>query len=418
MNPPSELDIVAPASTDSDRGLLLQSEEEAVHGQSVAWVQLDQVAQHRIHLGFSGLQQLMSGIAERIRVQLDAGDRCTPMGLDALALYLRHDDSGRDHDALATRLVRAVGSNLFDIGEHEVAATVSIAVRLSGTQGRGVEFELAEAAAEAEALSARGGNRATVTESGNRASDGNATSIAQLLRKALRDDGIRIVTQPLLATHGAERECAQLLPRLLDFNGRLVPAAQFVPIAAERGLLGHLDRWMLRHAIELLRSRPDDSRPQYFVNQSVKMLEDPSLIEWLQRELAPLPLPPRSLVLQFRVLDLKPRLRQVAEVLARLRALGLGVALSGIDETVPDVVLLKHLPCDYLRMKADFARRLLQDPSLARRFEKFTALAHQAQRQLIVPMLEDADEVARIWQMDVDLIQGNFIQTPTEVPLG
>jgi len=31
-----------------------------------------------------------------------------------------------------------------------------------------------------------------------------------------------------------------------------------------------------------------------------------------------------------------------------------------------------------------------------------------------VPMLEDAEEVTRIWQMDVDLIQGNFIQQPVE----
>ena len=31
-------------------------------------------------------------------------------------------------------------------------------------------------------------------------------------------------------------------------------------------------------------------------------------------------------------------------------------------------------------------------------------------------MLEDAEAVSRIWQMDVDLIQGNFIQQPSEQP--
>jgi EAL domain-containing protein (putative c-di-GMP-specific phosphodiesterase class I) len=79
--------------------------------------------------------------------------------------------------------------------------------------------------------------------------------------------------------------------------------------------------------------------------------------------------------------------------------------------------LLKHLPADYLRMKSDFAHRVLDDAALAARFEAFAKAARAAGRKLIVPMLEDAEEVSRIWQMDVDLIQGNFIQQPSEAPV-
>ncbi len=74
------------------------------------------------------------------------------------------------------------------------------------------------------------------------------------------------------------------------------------------------------------------------------------------------------------------------------------------------------LPANYLRMKADFAHRLLDDQELTERFEAFASAARSARRKLIVPMLEDAEEVSRIWQMDVDLIQGNFIQQPSEAP--
>ena len=94
--------------------------------------------------------------------------------------------------------------------------------------------------------------------------------------------------------------------------------------------------------------------------------------------------------------------------------MGVEVSLSGIDERVPDSILLKHLPTDYLRMKADFARRVLADEQLAERFATFTKTARKAGRKVIVPTLEDAEEVSWICQLAVDLIQGNFIQQPSE----
>ncbi|MGB0515235.1 MAG: EAL domain-containing protein, partial [Wenzhouxiangellaceae bacterium] len=112
----------------------------------------------------------------------------------------------------------------------------------------------------------------------------------------------------------------------------------------------------------------------------------------------------------------KPRIRRARTVLESLRELGVSVTLSGVDEKVPEAILLHHLPADYIRMNADFARRLINDHTLADRFQRFTQRARGAGRRLIVTMLEDAEEVSRIWQMDVDLIQGNFIQQPTEQP--
>jgi EAL domain-containing protein (putative c-di-GMP-specific phosphodiesterase class I) len=229
-----------------------------------------------------------------------------------------------------------------------------------------------------------------------------------------------VVFQPLLATSGPETNRFQVLPRLANTDGSLIPAARFVPIAAARGVLPALDQWMIAHILRLIRDRHNrgDEPAWYFINQSPALVDDPKFMTWFENELATIESERRRLVVEFNIIELKARLREARPALSKLRELGVGVSLAGIDEKVPEAVMLKHIPCDFLRMKADFARRVLVDDELADRFQKFAQAAHKADRQLVVPMLENAEAVSRIWQMDVDLIQGNFIQQPSEQPIG
>ena len=381
------------------------------------WAVLDEVAQHRDQLGFSGLERLMHAIHERLRVQLEAEDLCARFGLDAIALVLDPAEGDRDIEHDLNALLRAISGNLFEIGDHMVAATISIAVRRIPDDSRAAETALVRAARAAEQLSARGGNRFETVAAVPEDNDLPSTLLAQLTR-ALNEDNLKVVFQPLLAVSGAERERAQLLPRLTGADGELIPAARFIPAAAERGMLPRLDRWMIEHALRMVSKSADASRPlpQYFLNQSPALIDDAELLNWLRGRIADVPGTAAGLVLEFNILELKPRIRHARTALKTLRDMGVSVTLSGVDEKVPEAVLLHHLPADFIRMKADFARRLVNDHGLAERFQRFALRAREAGRRLIVPMLEDAEEVSRIWQMDVDLIQGNFIQQPTEQP--
>lgn len=385
---------------------------------AVGWILLDEARGHRDQLGFSGLEKLMHAVHERLRMQLDASDITARFGLDAIAVILDSAGGDRDLEADAGALKRSISGSLFEIGEHMIAATTTVTIRMVQEGLRPPETNLVRAARAGEKLSSAGGNRHEIGgESGDQA-ETPGTLLGQLT-KALRDNSLKVVFQPLLATSGPERERSQMLPRLTGPDGTLIPAARFIPVAAERGVLPAVDHWMIAHAIELLRERADAGReiPTLFLNQSPAIIEDNKFVDWLVGQVETLDRGQRKLVLEFNIMDLKPRIRDARKVLAHLQKLGIGISLTGIDEKVPEVVLLKHLPADYLRMKADFARRVLEDAPLAAHFESFAKSARTAGRKLIVPMLEDAEEVSRIWQMDVDLIQGNFIQQPSEAPV-
>jgi len=385
---------------------------------AVCWVLLDDSAGHRGQAGFSGLEKLMHAIHERVRAQLDAVDISARFGLDAIGIILDSRGGDRDLENDAASLKKAINNNLFEIGDHMIAATISIVIRSVHEGLRPAEANLVRAAQAAEKLAAAGGNRYEIGSARDGGADAPATLLGQLT-KALRDNSLKVVFQPLLATSGPERERIQLLPRLTGPDGALIPAARFIPVAAERGVLPAVDHWMIAHAVGMLKRRVDSGgeTPTLFLNQSPAIIDDPKFLHWLVEQLETLESDRRGLVLEFNILDLKPRIRHAREIFAKLQKLKIGISLTGIDEKIPEIVLLKHLPADYLRMKSDFAHRILADQGLAERFETFAKSARAVGRKLIVPMLEDAEEVSKIWQMEVDLIQGNFIQQPSEEPI-
>jgi len=382
---------------------------------AVGWIVLDEASSHRDQIGFSGLEKLVRAVHERARVQLAGADVTARSGPDAIGILLDSDGGDRDFEADANAVQKSVNSSLIEIGEHMIAATISVCIRPVREGLRPAEMNLVRAARTAEQLSRSGGNRLEVGTGSIDEADAPGSLLGQLT-KALRDNSLKVVFQPLLATSGPEVERIQLLPRLAGPDGTLIPAARFIPVAAERGVLPAVDHWMIAHAIRLLRRRLDagDELPTLFLNQSPALIDDEKFGRWLVEQLETLERDHRKLVLEFNILDLKPRIRDARRILAGLQKLGLGISLTGIDEKVPEVVLLKHLPSDFLRMKADFAHRLIDDTDLIEHFEAFAGAARAAGRRLIVPMLEDAEAVSRIWQMDVDLIQGNFIQQPIE----
>ena len=97
---------------------------------AVGWILLDEARGHRDQLGFSGLEKLMHAVHERTRVQLDATDITARFGLDAIGVILDSEGGDRDLDAVAGALRRSISGSLFEIGEHMIAATTTVTIRM------------------------------------------------------------------------------------------------------------------------------------------------------------------------------------------------------------------------------------------------------------------------------------------------
>lgn len=385
---------------------------------AAVYLVLDQGRSLRDRLGFRRLDALVRALQSRVAECLGEADVMASFGETDFAILRSASD--RNLDAWAAGLLKQVGSRLLDTGEESLSVTISIGVCPFDSRIESAEATLLQAVRAAEATSTAGGNRVSLLEPSVSAEQagGNEAHLTELLTTALRENSLRVVYQPLLSVSGENSSRFQMLPRLKADDGGLIPAASFVPVAARKGLLPALDRWILARAMRVLaESRTGDRVMRLFINQSPALLDQADLSAWLKRKLEAVPGVAAGLVLDFRLPELQDRSKHAGDGLGRLKALGVGICLSGIDEDVPAELLLEHLPCDYLRMGPDFAERMLADRNLFDRYSAFVARARAAGRRIIIPMLENEKTVAGIWRAPVDFIQGNFIQKPGDKPV-
>src|SRR5262245_30708889 len=76
---------------------------------------------------------------------------------------------------------------------------------------------------------------------------------AARLNEALDHDHFRLYAQPVAALgNSAGVELAEVLVRLSEEEERMLPPGDFLPVFEHYGMMGQLDRWVVRHTVRRL----------------------------------------------------------------------------------------------------------------------------------------------------------------------
>ena len=70
------------------------------------------------------------------------------------------------------------------------------------------------------------------------------------IRDALDEDRLVMYTQPIIDVHTREVVMHELLLRMIDRDGSIIPPGRFLPAAEQYGLIEEVDRWVLKQAIK------------------------------------------------------------------------------------------------------------------------------------------------------------------------
>lgn len=234
--------------------------------------------------------------------------------------------------------------------------------------------------------------------------------LATDLRNALAEDRFELIFQPIVAVAGGDEAQYQTLLRLRGADGTLHSAGDIVPAAESAGMIADVDRWVLEHALDLLRQRRNENRPvRLFVPQSPRTLARDGYADWLAEAMRARDLEGPSLVLDIRLADAlihSVTLRQFCE---QLVPVGVQFCLSQYEHGSEADALLAQLPLGYVRLSARYADA---NSSSEVRDEMRVAIdrAHRLGLQVVGHRVEDPQAAATLWMGGIDYIQGNLVQ--------
>ncbi|MBK8064376.1 MAG: EAL domain-containing protein [Betaproteobacteria bacterium] len=220
----------------------------------------------------------------------------------------------------------------------------------------GATTSFARLAADAEAaLSAgpRQGDVTLVSGSGDR----DASGLLREIESAIADGRISLLSQPALALAGGRVLHMELMSRLDSLDGTPIPAASFVPVASQFGLLPVLDRKAIGRAIEAMGRHPELPN-DISLNVSRQSVSDPGFRLALRDLLQADPASARRLAFEMTGFSASRYPELCKEFSAELAHLGSRLALDNFELDRDALSLVHALRPAYIKIAPIFTREI------------------------------------------------------------
>ncbi|MGF1534987.1 MAG: EAL domain-containing protein [Elainellaceae cyanobacterium] len=245
------------------------------------------------------------------------------------------------------------------------------------------------------------------------------------IQRALDENQFQLYQQPIVPAslvQGSEMHHYEILLRLVDDTGRIVPPMAFIPAAERYGLMPAIDRWVIRaffsqaeqlqNAAVLSRSQPAIGAGFYTINLSGASVNDEQFLPFLKRAIEGSAVSPEALCFEITETIAVSNLNKAREFISEIKALGCSFALDDFGSGMSSFGYLHHLAVNYVKIDGSFVRNLVRDDVSTSIVEAITKIAHSMGLEAIAEQVEDLETQRKLKTLGVDYVQGYAIGRP------
>jgi diguanylate cyclase (GGDEF)-like protein/PAS domain S-box-containing protein len=359
------------------------------------------------------LQQLTSILQGKLRMN----DTLARLGGDEFGLLLESCPTGPALK-IANLLRETVREFRFawDTKVFQLGVSIGLVTFSDGNETRADILRMADAACYL--AKDKGRNRVqiyTQEDSGLAQRQGEMGWVGRI-HKALADQRFVLYSQKILKlADGAEVGAHyEMLLRMLDENGDLIPPMAFIPAAERYGLMPQLDRWVIATAFAQYEERhlPGDPLGTCAINLSGSSVCDENFYEFVVEQFALYRVPPAGICFEITETAAITNLRQATVLIRKLKDLGCRFSLDDFGSGMSSFTYLKHLPVDYLKIDGGFVKDMIADPIDQAMVEAINHIGHVMHIETIAEFVEDGIVLSALRRIGVDYAQGYGIEVP------
>lgn len=324
--------------------------------EAAIFIDLDRFKSVNDSLGHAVGDELLVTVAKRLSAMVRPHDVVSRIGGDEFIVFLEQMEGIEQVLLVVDRLRNAISEPLM-VADRELRVRASMGLAFAAERDESAENLVAKADAAMYKAKEAGRDRIEMYDEELRLRAEQRMKNEQALRRAMKNGEMEVHFLPEFDLQTEEVVGAEALVRWQHPERGLIPAAEFIGLAEESGLLIRLGTEVLRRSCELvsgwMRSRDLDDFTLR-VNISPKQLAQPTLAPTVEEILEATKLDPSVLCLELAEATLTEHLHESVKQLERLRELGVKISVDDFGTAASSLALLKRLPVDMLKIDRSF----------------------------------------------------------------
>jgi diguanylate cyclase (GGDEF)-like protein/PAS domain S-box-containing protein len=383
---------------------------------AVMFLDLDRFKLVNDGLGHDAGDDLLVGVAERLRGALRPGDSVARFGGDEFVLLFEGLSEPEAADVLARRIL-ACFAQPFLVGGERFQASASLGVALGdGIKTAGELVRDADAAMyRAKAL---GRGRLQLFDATTQDEALSRVHIESALRDAVARDELRLHFQPIFELVECRAVGVEALLRWQHPTRGLLGPDAFIDVAEDSGLIVPIGAWVLAEACRQVRAWNevlDEAHPlRLSVNLSARQLAEPGLLATVRDTLLGAGIDPHRLDLSLEITEalVLHDPETAALRLGELRAIGVQFAIDDFGTGYSSLAYLRRFPVSIVKVDSPFVAGLGIDEHDEAIVSAVVRLAHTLGLQVVAEGVETELQLAHLRAMGCDYAQGFLLGRP------
>lgn len=240
------------------------------------------------------------------------------------------------------------------------------------------------------------------------------------ISKALEDHRFVLYQQPIVGVSNKERDHLEILLRMVDEDGNIIPPGAFMPAAERYGLMPEIDRWVIYEVFKFM-GRNDPADPidgtdrVFAINLSGDSINDPSLLEYILEEKSRFNISLTNVCFEITETVAISNLSKATVFINELKNYGCQFALDDFGSGLSSFAYLKNLPVNYLKIDGSFVKDVSRDKIDRTMVESIQQIGEVMELHTIAEHVEDQSTLTVLEEIGVNYVQGFHLGRPEAI---